>query len=163
MLKPVVKNVERKPFSYRCFINKELQKPTVGLTVSSQFHLELGEKNQAVIVEDRPCDWVELQNKDLDKVGLANVLKMAQKGLVDLQDLAFSDDEALDLGDMDPMNPESIKKTISSAQANSQKLQATADQLGISVEELIDGVVKGTLADIIESKTKVEETAKEGE
>lgn len=154
--------VKKAVFNYRCFKQKELYKPTQSETVTKQFHLELGEKNQTIIVEDRPVDWVELANKDVDQVGLANVLRLMQKGLVDARDLAFKESEALDLGSLDPSDPESIKETLASQQANVQKLEALASRLGCSVDELIDATINGTIAEFVQSKVETPEV-KEGE
>lgn len=147
----VIKPIERSNFSYRC-IKKEFYKPIPSEVITKQFHLELGEKYETIIVEDRKTDWLELANKDLDQCGLANVLKLAQKGLVDTSSLAFSDDEALDLGGLDPMDPSSVNKVISSQAENVKKLEAIAAKVGCSVDELITSTLQGTIADLIAQK-----------
>lgn len=130
-------------------------------TLTKEFHLELGENNQAVIVEDRPVDWCEIANKDVNQVGLANILELARRRGDDLSAFAFKDDEALDLGDLDPMNPQAVTDMVASQTAANAKLESIAQQLGVSVDSLVDAFVKGTFADLVASASKVEE--KEGD
>lgn len=157
-VKPTVRS-----FAYRCF-KKDFSTPTVGAseTVTKQFHLELGQSNELLIVEDRNVDWLELANKDVDSVGLSNILKLASKGLVDPSSLAFKDDEALDLGDLNGNDPESVKNLISSQSESLAKLNALAEQIGCSTDDLIKATLDGSLNAFISSKMAEKETTSEG-
>lgn len=124
-------------------------------TVTSQCHLELDSDNKTKIVDDRNIDWVELQNKDVDSVGLANILDMARRGQVNLASFGFKDSEAIDTSVIDPMNPDALKDTLDTSQSE-KKLKEIASQLGISVEILVDSFVNGTLGQMIKEKTQTQ-------
>ena len=159
-------NVEPKAvvrtFNYRCFLNKEIPASIKYDAITDQKHLELGEKNETKIVEDRPCDWLELANKDVDQCGLANVLKLAQKGLIDVNSFAFKDEEALDLGDLDAKDPNAVNEVLKSQKANMEKLDNLANQLGTDVDGVIAALMNGTFADLVANSTKKNDV-KEGE
>lgn len=128
-------------------IKKEFNKfAAYGEPVSSQFHLELGEKNEAKKVQDRNRDWAELHDKDVDQVGLANILKLMSRGQLGFGQTMFKDDEALDVAAI----PEDINNI--KPEDSSKKLQQLADQLGCSVNDLIQAYVNGTLTTLIEDK-----------
>lgn len=161
--KKVVSKKVGKSFAYRC-IKKDFTSFGKAKNITPEFHLELGENNEAVIVEDRPTDWFALAQKDADKVGLANILEIARRRGENPYDgrYAFKDEEALDLGDMDAKNPESVKQAIAAGSQAQKKLEATAAQLGVSVDELVDSFVKGTLSALIEKNVKVDEQSEGG-
>ena len=137
---------------YRCF-EKEFTDFVPSENITEQKHLDFDEKGVVVIVDDRPCDWLELANKDVDKVGIKYVLEMAKKGLVDPETLRFRDEEALDLSKINPMDPQSIKDIIGSTEENANKLETISKKLGVSVNDLIQAFASGKLADLVESKT----------
>lgn len=142
-------------FSYRN-IKKDLSVPYVYPTLSEQFHLEVGEHNQAVVVPDRPTDWEELQNTNVDKVGLQNVLLLAQKRGDSLAAFSFQDDEALDLSEINPMNPNAVKDVVASQKEASAKLDGIAQQLGVSTDTLVKAFMDGSFADLVASKIPTE-------
>lgn len=146
---------------YRCF-EKEFTDFIPCETVTEQKHLDYDDKGVVVIVDDRPCDWQELADKDVDKVGIKYVLEMAKKGLVDSETLRFRDEEALDLSKINPMDPQAIKDVIGSTQENAQKLESIAKELGVSVNDLVQAFASGTLGSLVDSKTATVEK-KEGE
>lgn len=141
-------------------IKKEYNKATKYEVVDKQFHLELGENYETKIVQDRNVDWQELANKDIDKVGLANVLELARRRGDPLANFAFKDSEAMDLSGLDPMQPQDVAKVASGASEADAKLEALAKQIGISKDALVDAFIKGTLADVIAANTQKEETPK---
>ena len=132
--------------------------------ITPNAHLELGEHNEAVIVEDRPDDWHEIAQKDADKVGLANILEIARRRGENPYDgrYAFQDGDALDLGNLDPKDPESVKAALGQTSEAQSKLEGIAAKLGISVDELVDSFIKGTLASLIESKSSNTSTEEGG-
>lgn len=152
-----------KTFAYRG-IKKEFTKFQDYSLITPNAHLELGENNEAVVVEDRPDDWFEIAQKDADKVGLANILELARRRGENPFDgrYAFKNEEALDLGDLDPNDPESVKAAIGLGKEATEKLEATAKQLGVSVDELVDAFVKGSLNALIESKSQSQPKDEEG-
>lgn len=147
---------ESKTFTYRNFVDKPQSELVGSVELTSNYHLERGENWDVKVVEDRATDWKELANKDVDKVGLSAVLAMAQKGLVDPETLAFNDSEALDLGALDPMDPQSVKTTISKGAEAETKLKGIAEQLGVSVDKLVESFLNGSFADLVAEKTKKE-------
>lgn len=152
-------------FSHRN-IKKEFTKFVGTPTITKNAHLELGEHNETKIVEDRNDDWFELQQRDVDKVGLANILDLARKQGINAYDgrYSFKDGEAMDLSDMNPNDPESIKSTIDAGTAAMAELKATAEKLGVSVSDLITAAAQGTLASLVGKKEEtVSETVTEGE
>lgn len=150
-------------FSYRN-IKKEFRTPSKEESITKQFHLELGEKNEVVIVEDRPCDWQELANKDADKVGLANVLDIARRQGLDVHNIyAFKDVEAIDTSMIDTMNPGSIKEVVASKDESMKKLESTAAQLGVSVADLVNAAISGSLDKFIGDHVASKAENKEGE
>lgn len=157
------KVVEKRSFTYRG-IKKDFTEFEKFKTVTPQRHLELAEKGEVVIVEDRPTDWVELANKDIDKVGLKAIIDLAEKGLVNPFDVMFKDNEAeIDLSDINPMDINGLNQVVNSRSENEAKLEKYASQLGISVEELIKATVEGSLTSLIESKTKKEDISSGGD
>lgn len=145
-------------FAYRN-IKKDFTPDRETETITKQFHLERGEHNEAVIVEDRKTDWLELANKDADKCGLAYVLDLARRTGQGLEQFGFKDSEAMDSSFIDPMDPsKSLEKAASSLGSNTEKLEKIAKQLGVSTDELIDSFIKGQLAELISAK--VDESAK---
>lgn len=137
-------------------IKKEFNKfAAYGEPVSTQFHLELAENNQAKKVQDRNCDWAELHDKDVDQVGLANILRLMQRGQLGFGQTMFKDDEALDVAAI----PEDINQ-IKPSETNA-KLEALAKKLGVSVNDLVDAFINGTLTSLIEEKMKSTEEIKE--
>lgn len=149
-----VKREAATSFAYRN-IKKDFTKFKPNEVITKNYHLELGEHNEAKIVEDRPDDWFEIAQIGVDQVGLANILEIARRRGENAFDgrYAFKDDEALDLGDLDAKDPEAVKAAIAAGSAAQQKLEETAGQLGVSVDELIDSMLKGTLATLIKDKT----------
>lgn len=133
-------------------ITKEFHAPLEIDPITTQFHIELGEKSEMVIVQDRDIDWVELANRDVDTVGLANILEIARRRGDDLSSFAFKDDEAMDLSELDPMNPQKTVSLLKGQDESRQKLEALADQLGVSVSDLISAAVNGTLEKVISDK-----------
>lgn len=150
-----------KVVKYRNIQKEEVNTADDFETITKDYHLELGENNQAVIVEDRSVDWNELQNRDIDQVGLANILELARRRGDDLAKFAFMDDEAMDLSDMNPMDPQAVNDMVASQNASSEKLASIAQQLGVSVDTLVDAFVNGKFADLVATATKTEE--KEGD
>lgn len=150
------KKVVRK-IKYRCF-EKEFTDFLPTETITSQFHLELGEKNDVVIVEDRKTDWQELANKDVDKTGIRYVLSLLDKGVINPESLRFKEAEAMDLSDLNPMDPESVKKTIASKEASVAKLENTAKSLGVDVDTLVKALMNGEFATLVDKATKVAKT-----
>ena len=137
-------------------IKKEFNKfAAYGEPVSTQFHLELAENNQAKKVQDRNRDWAELHDKDVDQVGLANILRLMQRGQLGFGQTMFKDDEALDVAAI----PEDIN-TIKPEQSQ-VKLKSLAEKLGVSVDELVDSFINGSLTTLIEEKMKTKEPEKE--
>ena len=113
-------------------IKKEFTEFIPGDVITSQYHLDRGEKNEVVIVQDRDRDWFELAQQDADKVGLVNVLKLASRGQMDLSQCAYSDDEGdMDLSGMNPMDPQAIKDAI----AQVDDLQKKVDELTTQLAE----------------------------
>lgn len=157
------KVVEKRSFAYRG-IKKDFTEFEKFETITPQAHLELAEKGEVVLVEDRPTDWVELANKDIEKVGLKAIIDLAEKGLVNPLDVMFKDNEAdIDLSDINPMDINGLNQVVNSRSENEAKLEKYASQLGISVEELIKATVEGSLTSLIESKTKKEEVISGGD
>lgn len=150
-------------FSYRNIINKKFNPARVDKTITSDFHLERAEGDSVKIVQDRNIDWVELANRDVDQVGLANILKLAAKGQIDITRCAFKDSEAADLSSLDPMNVNQIHESIQTQDANAKKLEAIASQLGVSVDKLVDSFLNGTFADLVSAATKTSEETKQEE
>lgn len=150
-----------KVIKYRNIQKEEVKTADDFENITKDYHLELGENNQAVIVEDRSVDWNELQNRDIDQVGLANILELARRRGDDLSKFAFMDDEAMDLGDLNPMDPQAVNDMVASQNASSEKLASIAQQLGVSVDALVDAFVNGKFADLVATATKTEE--KEGD
>lgn len=156
--KEKVKKIAATSFSYRN-IKKSFTTFRACPEVTKDRHLELGQNNEAVIVDDRNVDWVELAQRDVDKVGLANILEIARRRGENPYDgtYAFKDEEALDLGELNPNDPESISKTLGASKEASAKLEAVAKRLGCSVDELIDSFIKGSLSELIVSKVGTKE------
>lgn len=146
----------KKQFAVRN-IKKEFTTFEDGPVITKQFHIELGDKNETVIVEDRPCDWLELANKDADKVGLVNVLSNIERQGLDVRSFAvFNDSEALDLSELDPMNPHAYNDSIKAQNKAMQELQATASKLGVTVDSLISAAISGKIEDLIKVPEKKE-------
>lgn len=157
------KTVLKRSINYRCF-KKDFTEFDKFETVTPQRHLELAEKGEVVIVDDRPVDWVELANKEIEKVGLKAIIDLAERGLVNPVDVMFKDNETgLDLSDIDPMDINSLNQIVKGQSQYEATLEKYAQQLGISVEELIKATVDNTLASLIESKMKKEEVSSGGE
>ena len=152
-----------KEFAYRN-IKKEFTTFKPVEMITKNYHLELGEHNDTVVVEDRPDDWFEIAQIDADKVGLVNVLEIARRTGDNVFDgrYSFKDNEALDISELDPNNPNKTIAQLQAGQEAQKKLAATAEQLGVSVDDLVDAFVKGTLSTLIASKLPSEEK-KEGE
>lgn len=148
----------KKSFAYRN-IKKEFRTPKSYENVTTQFHLELGEHNETKIVQDRNVDWQELANKDMDKVGLANILELARRRGISADAFAFKDNEALDLSGLDPMDPNAVNEAVSAGSDASKKLEAIAGQLGISVDDLVNAFIAGTLNEVIAQHTASGESA----
>lgn len=164
MSKAITPNTVKQPatcFKYRNF-KKDFNKPYHYSNLSEQKHLELGEHNEVVIVDDRPTDWTEFVNNNVDKVGLVNVLELARRRGDSIAKFAYDDKEALDLSDMDPMNPQAINKVIAGQEEAADKLVGIAKQLGVSVDDLVKSFMNGTFNDLVASKVNTEEK-KEGE
>lgn len=143
--------IETKTFT-KGFVKKDWQKPIEGENISEQKHLELTGLDTIEIVDDRPCDWFELQQKDADKVGLANVLEIARRRGDSMAKFAFSDQEAIDTSGIDPMNVNQLQESIASINESSAKLDGIAQQLGMSTTELINAFISGSLTDAIQAK-----------
>lgn len=148
----------KKSFAYRN-IKKEFRTPKSYENITTQFHLELGEHNETKIVQDRNVDWQELANKDMDKVGLANILELARKRGISANAFAFKDEEALDLSTLDPNDPNAVNQVVTDGAAAHEKLEAIAAQLGVSVDALIDAFIAGTLNEVIAQHTASGESA----
>lgn len=118
-------------------------------TTAPQYHLELGENNEAVIVQDRDVDFAELANKDVDSVGLANILELARRRGDSLAAFQFKDEEALDLGDLDPMDPVGVNNMINAGKGAEAKLENIASQLGVTVDELVKSYIAGNVEALI--------------
>lgn len=159
----VITKRQRK-IAYRCF-NKDFEKPQTFTEITSDYHLERGEKEEVVIVKDRNIDWLERANKDVPNVGLANVLKLAQKGAISLDSLAFKDSEAgNDISMIDPMNINENQKILANKDKNVKKLESLAKSLGVSLDDLAKSLMDGTFVDLVEkAKAPKEEEKKEGE
>lgn len=148
----------------KCFscrnIKKEFNVFADTESVTKQYHLELTENNEVVVVEDRPTDWVELANKDVDQVGLANVLGIIERQGLDVRTACvFRDEEAIDTSMLDPMNPHVYQQATEAKDESYKKLQATAASLGVSVDTLLTAAMTGTLENLIKAnqeKTKSE-------
>lgn len=147
----------KKGFSYRN-IKKDFTKFDKVEHITTDFHLELGEKNQAVIVQDRNVDWAARADKDVNKVGLANILEIARKRGEDLSKFMFKDEEAMDTSELNPMDPNSVRATIGEGEQAQTKLKQIADQLGVSVEKLVEEFIAGNVESLIAKAT--ENTAK---
>lgn len=149
--------------SFQCRnIKKDFHKPTDYSAIEEQKHLELGPNNEVVIVDDRPIDWQEFQNQNVDKVGLANVLELARRRGESLTKFMFKDEEALDTSALNPMDPTSVKEVIASQDASVKKLEGIAAQLGVSVDTLVKAFMDGTFNDLVAAKVKTDEV-KEGD
>lgn len=121
---------ENRKFSYRC-ITKEFTKFDEAQIVTRDFHLERGEHDEVVIVEDRKRDWVEIAQQDCGKVGLANILKLAAKGQVNLADCKYDSDKegGADISGLNVMDPESIKAQILAIDELTKKVQELQKQI----------------------------------
>lgn len=150
--KPAAQTDTNKTFAYRN-IKKEFRPVKGYVNITTQYHLELGEHNETKIVQDRNVDWQELANKDMDKVGLANVLELARKRGLPQNAFMFKDEEALDLSTLDPNDPNAVNQVVTDGAAAHEKLEAIAAQLGVSVDALIDAFIAGTLNEVIAQHT----------
>lgn len=151
-----------KEFSCRN-IKKEFTKFQSGESVTPEFHIELGDNNETVIVEDRPTDWIELANRDADKVGLINVLQTIERQGLDVrQACRFDDREAVDTSSLDPMNPHVYSDAVQAKDESYEKLQETAKVLGVSVDGLISAAISGSLDKLIAEKTAAKQKEEEG-
>lgn len=121
---------ENRSFSYRCF-KKDFNKFHEALTITPEFHFERGEGDEVIVVEDRPKDWVEIANQDVGKVGLANILKLAAKGQIDISQCAYNSqtEGGLDVSEFNTMDPESIKSQISSIDELTKKVEELQKQV----------------------------------
>ena len=142
-------------------IKKEFVKFKSESCVTKQAHLEVDEGNKIKIVKDRNRDWFELANKDADKVGLTNILELARKRGQDFSAFAFKDEEAVSLSGLDPMNPQDMQKKLNS-NTPLKKLEGTAKQLGLTVDELVKAVAEGTLSTILKEKSVKKEESADG-
>lgn len=159
--KEVVKT-EKKPITI-CYrnIKKEFNKfEGAGEPISPQYHLELDEKNAVKKVQDRNRDWAELADKDVNQVGLANILRLMSKGQMSFGQTMFKDDEAIDTS----VIPDDVSTL--SGKDPTKKLEVLATKLGVSVDDLIQAFMNGGLNDLIETKLnekKESEVTKNGE
>lgn len=153
------------PVNFRCRnIKKDYSKPYEYKQLTEQRHLELGENNSVVVVDDRPTDWLEFVNNNVDKVGLVNVLELARRRGESLAKFSFKDEEALDLGTLDPMNPQAVNEVLSKQEEAANRLAGIAKQLGVSVDELVKSFMDGTFDKLVAEKTTSKTTeVKEGE
>lgn len=145
-------------FAYRN-IKKDYSIPETSSTISKQYHLELGAKNELLIIEDRDIDWFEIAQKDVENVGISAVLRDVQRGLVDVNSL-MTTDEGIDLSGLNVKDPQSVKDGISSISENEAKLKKLASQLGVSTDTLISKILDGSFSELIQEKSKLE--VKEG-
>lgn len=145
----------------RRFIKKDAQTPIENIVITEQKHLELTGLDTIEIVDDRPVDWFEKQQKDADKVGLANVLEIARRRGDSLEKFAFNDNEAIDISEVDPMNVNQLKESIQTINQSQAKLESIASQLGMTTTELINAFIGGTLTDAIQAKVNQESEVKE--
>lgn len=127
-------------------------------------HLELGENNETVVVEDRPDDWFEIAQQDKDKVGLANIIDIVRRQGGDPFDgrFAYKDEEALDLSGLDPKDPESVKAAVSKGADALKELKATAEKLGVSVDQLISASIDGSIGELVKKSEEVKAKSEEG-
>lgn len=149
-------------FSYRN-IKKDFQVFEGTPEITSNFHLELGEHNETVIVEDRNDDWVEIHKQGVESVGVKNIIEILAKRNEDAFDgrFAYKDSEALDTSMINPMDPEGVRKMVEGKGAAESKLAEIAKGLGVSVDDLVDSFIKGTLNDLIQNSQKQEDAAVE--
>lgn len=162
MAQKLNETVQNRVIRYRCF-NKEFQEFDAPINITEQKHLERAEHDEVVIVDDRNCDWLELANQDVGKVGLANLLKLAEKGQMDITQCRFAPETegGLDISGLDPMDPNAVKSTVASAKTNADKLESIAKQLGVGSDDLVKALLDGSLGTLIETKVK-QETVSEG-
>ena len=149
-------------FTYRNFLNKKIHKPEKVSTLTKEYHLERGDKNEVKVVADRPVDWVELANRDVGNVGLINVLKLVKNGQVDPLSLKTKDKECGDLSMVDPQDPNSIGQLMNSKDKSEKKLEKIASQLHCTKDELITSLMNGTFADLVEKAKAPKVEPKEG-
>lgn len=159
--------IAAKSFSYRG-IKKEFTTFEAPEVITSDFHLELGENNESVIIEDRKVDWAELANKDVDSVGLRHVLEnLARQGqsvkdVMRNKTFSFDNSEAIDTSMIDPENPDSIKVLQKQNNEAQSKIDAIAAQLGVSSDKLVKMFSEGKLSDLIAAKAEADKTAEGG-
>lgn len=155
------KKVENRAFQYRC-IKKNFQKPLKSEFLVKDFHLERGEKDEVIIVEDRKIDYVELSNKDVNNVGLSNILELARRGAINLRSCQYNPKvEAVDTSSIDPMNPQGLEEVLTNTKNNEKKLSDIASSLGLSIDELISSMLDGSFSSLISKKLEANK-AKEG-
>lgn len=152
------RSIAAKTICYRN-IKKDFTKFVATPNITPNSHLELGEHYETKVVEDRPDDWFEFQQIGVESVGVKNIINMLAKRQENAFDgrFLFKDEEAMDTSMIDPMDPEGIKRMATGSTAASEKLEALAKSVGLTAEELVDSMIKGNLAEVIESK-KVEES-----
>lgn len=156
-----VTKVESRAFQYRC-IKKDFQKPLKSETLVKDFHLERGEKDEVIIVEDRKIDYVELSNRDVNNVGLSNILELARKGAINLRSCQYNPKvEAVDTSMIDTMNPQGLQEVLTNTKKNEKKMSDIASSLGVSVDELISSMLDGSFSSLV-SKKLDENKVKEG-
>lgn len=127
-------------------------KATEGIT--PEFHLELTKEQETVIVEDRPTDWLELANKDVNNVGLAYVLDVIQNQGLDVRKVcAFKDDEALDSSKIDPMSTHNYRDALQGQKSAMAELEATAAKMGVTVDSLIKAALSNKVEDLVKLQT----------
>lgn len=149
----------RSMFAYRN-IKKDFTKFESTEEITTQRHLELTEYNGTKIVDDRNVDWFMLAQQDADSVGLANILALATKNKQNLaqfamrnaEQYALKDSETADISMVDPMNPDAMEKLAQSGNNAENKLKALAQKLDLSLDQLIENVVNGTLEKVISDK-----------
>lgn len=158
---------KKSSFAYRN-IKKDYSKFKATPIVTKNAHLELGEHYETKIVQDRNDDWFEFQQQGVDSVGVKNIIDLLSKRREDPFDgrFMFKDSEASDTSMIDPMNPAEVQRMAANTKAAQERLEALANSVGLTVDELVNGLVKGDLGQVIQSKKVVESTSddkKEGE
>lgn len=157
-----VSKVESRAFQHRC-IKKNFQDPLKSEFLVKDFHLERGEKDEVIIVEDRKIDYVELSNKDVNNVGLSNILELARRGAINLRSCQYNPKvEAVDTSSIDPMNPQGLQEVLTNSKNNEKKLSDIASSLGVSIDELISSMLDGSFSSLVSKKLDQNKAQKGG-